>query len=96
MNESQKKGEAVFKEHCASCHSLIPDSIVVGPSLAGVASRAGNRVPGMDADEYMHASILEPESYLVDGYKNLMPATFSELLTQEEIEALVSFLQTLE
>lgn len=32
-----KKGEALFKDNCASCHSIEKDK--VGPALKGVASR---------------------------------------------------------
>ena len=33
---------------CRICHSLEPGQRLVGPSLAGVASAAGTRVPGSD------------------------------------------------
>lgn len=89
-------GKAVFEAQCASCHSLIPDSVIVGPSMAGIATRAHGRVPEQDARTYLYTSILRPDAFLVDGYEAAMPENFGKKLTGEEIDALVVFLQTLE
>lgn len=89
-------GKAVFESQCASCHSLIPDAVIVGPALAGIATRADGRVPGQDARTYLYTSILRPGAHVVDGFENLMPENFGKKLTGEEVDALVVFLQTLE
>lgn len=86
------QGQQVFTHKCGSCHSFSPDTIIVGPSLAGVASRASSRVAGQDAQTYLLTSILRPGDYLVEGFDNLMPATFGKQLTGEEIDALVAYL----
>ena len=86
------QGQQVFTRECGSCHSFSPDTIIVGPSLAGVASRAGNRVAGQDAQTYLLTSILRPGDYLVEGFDNLMPGTFGKQLTGENIDALVAYL----
>ena len=82
LNELQVKGQLVFKQHCVSCHSTIPNSIVVGPSLFGIATSAADRVSGQSAKDYIENSIINPESYIVDGFKNLMVTTFSETLSE--------------
>jgi len=93
----QTRGQAVFSATCSRCHSTIEDSVVVGPSMAGIASRAGERIPGMDARAYITQSILEPDAYIVEGFSgNLMPKNLSEELEEEDIEALVAYLLTLE
>lgn len=89
------QGEQVFNARCATCHALVPDTIIVGPSLAGVATRAETRVPGMSAEEYIQMSILRPGDYVVDGFNNIMITNFSKELTSEELNALVAFLMTL-
>ena len=38
---------------CTTCHSLEPDVVIVGPSLAGVASRAGSRVSGLSRNNFV-------------------------------------------
>ncbi|WP_054492368.1 c-type cytochrome [Ardenticatena maritima] len=90
------RGKRIFSQHCAACHSLSPDTIIVGPSLAGIATRAAERVPGMDARTYIEQSILKPDAYIVEGFPNAMPNEFGKKLSGEELDALVHFLLTLQ
>lgn len=92
----QAPGERLFTRHCSSCHSTSADTVIVGPSLAGLAERAETRVEGMDARTYIETSILAPGEYLVEGFRDLMPEGFGETLTPEELGALVDYLMTLE
>lgn len=81
---------------CVVCHSLDPNGRLVGPSLAGVATRAAERVPGLSAEEYLRQSILEPNAYVVEGYPaNLMPPNFAQTLSDRQVDDLVGFLMTL-
>ena len=90
------QGKSIFSRECGSCHSLIADTIIVGPSLYKVAERATERVPEQDARTYLLTSILAPNRYLVEGYQDLMPATFGKRLSGEDVDALVAFLLTLD
>ncbi len=89
------KGRQVFNVRCATCHALEPGTVIVGPSLAGVARTAGTRMPGYDARAYLELSILRPEAYLVDGYTDVMPRNFPKELTSEELDELIAFLLAL-
>lgn len=89
-------GQEVFTRECGSCHSTMPDTIIVGPSLAGIARQAGSRVPGQDAPTYLLNAIINPGDYLVEGFQDLMPANFGKKLTGEEIDAVIAYLMTLE
>lgn len=89
-------GERLFIQNCASCHATSPDTIIVGPSLAGVAQSAENKVSGLDARSYIETSILEPDAYINEGFNDLMPRTFGKTLTGEELDSLVAYLLTLE
>ncbi|NPA06564.1 MAG: hydrogenase iron-sulfur subunit [Chloroflexi bacterium] len=81
---------------CRLCHSLEPGVQLVGPSLAGIGTRAATRVPGMTAEEYLYQSIVDPDAYVVPGYPaGLMPPDARERLTEEQIQDLVAFLLTL-
>ena len=91
----EQEGQAVYTLRCAQCHALTPDTVVIGPSLAGIATRAASRVPGYDTQTYLETSILIPEDYLVDGFANTMPTNFGKELTSEEFAALVAYLMTL-
>jgi cytochrome c5 len=93
---SVAEGRAVYEKICSTCHSTTPDMIVVGPSLAGIATRAGTRIPGMDAEGYIRDSIVNPGAYTVEGFvEGMMPEAVFDSLTPEEFEAVVSYLLTL-
>jgi ferredoxin/mono/diheme cytochrome c family protein len=81
---------------CQICHSLEPDRVLVGPSLAGIGELAATRVTGQTAAEYLRTSILDPDAYVVEGYRTgQMLPIYEEQLTVEEIDALVEYLLTL-
>lgn len=90
------EGEALFKQNCASCHAVTGEAIIVGPSLAGIASRAATRVEGQSAKDYIQMSILRPGEYVVEGFSELMPTNFGTNLSGEQLDALLAYLMTLE
>mgnify|MGYP001822841932 FL=1 len=82
---------------CVTCHSLEPDVVLVGPSHAGLASRAGNYVEGMGAEEYLRESIVDPDAHIVEGFTpGVMHPTFAEELRASEINDLVAYMLTLQ
>jgi nitric oxide reductase subunit C len=82
---------------CVTCHSIEPGKVLIGPSLAGVAARAGERVPGKSAADYLHECITDPNAFVVDGFSaGIMYQKFGEVLVEEEINDLVAYLLTLE
>lgn len=89
------QGQQVFNAKCATCHALVPDTIIIGPSLNGIATRADTRVEGVNAEEYIQLSILRPGDYVVEGFNNVMITNFAKELTNEDMNALVAFLLTL-
>ena len=92
------RGEAVFEEagSCSLCHAIHDDTVIVGPSLKGIASRAAQREQGISAQAYLRESIVTPDQYLVPGFQaGLMPQTYSERLTQGQIDDLVAYLMAL-
>lgn len=88
-------GQQVFTARCAGCHALVPDTIIIGPSLHGIATRAETRVAGQSAEEYILMSVLRPGDYVVEGFNNIMTTNFAKEVTSEEMNALVAFLLTL-
>ena len=95
LDAAQQAGQAVFQLRCAQCHTLTPDTIVIGPSLAGIATRAGTRLEGYSAQEYIESSILFPKDYIVEGFSDTMPTNFGKDLTSDELSAVVAYLMTL-
>jgi nitric oxide reductase subunit C len=96
-------GKALFEKDiigaqpgCKTCHSLEADRVIVGPSLAGVATRAASTVSGESAEEYLKQSILEPDAHLVEGFPaGTMPKVWGTELSAEQVDQLVAFLMTL-
>ena len=82
---------------CITCHSLQPDRVLVGPSMAGIATRAASREPGVTAADYIRKSILNPAAYVVDGFaEGQMLDVWEEALSPPQVDALVEYLLTLE
>jgi nitric oxide reductase subunit C len=81
---------------CVTCHSLEEGITLVGPSHAGVGTRAGTLVAGMSAEEYLKESITEPNAHIVDGFSpGVMYQNYAKELSTEQIEALVAYMLTL-
>jgi cytochrome c oxidase subunit 2 len=80
---------------CSACHTLTDAGAqgTVGPSLDGIGTRAGTRVPGLDAQAYIEQSILDPNAFVVEGFPSgVMPQDFRSRLSQDELQALVDYL----
>jgi mono/diheme cytochrome c family protein len=95
LSDTEQEGEQLFSQACASCHSTISGVTLVGPSLAGIANSAEGRAAGLSAHDYLLQSIVEPSAYVNEGFQNIMPQTFGDIFTDEQLEALVAFLLTL-
>ena len=81
---------------CITCPSLEPDQVLVGPSLAGAAGRAGTRVSGKSAEEYLRESVLNPDAYTVDGFgAGVMPGALADEFSDQQLDDLVAYLLTL-
>ena len=81
---------------CATCHSLEPGKTIVGPSLAGVATRAQQAEQGEDAGQYLRQSIRDPNAVIAPGFASgVMYPRYAENLTGEQIDDLVAYLLTL-
>ncbi|MEG3582087.1 MAG: cytochrome c oxidase subunit II [Chloroflexota bacterium] len=95
-NTPEEHGKYLFiNQGCSGCHSLT-DEEIVGPGMQGILGRAATRVSGLTAEEYIYNSIVSPNEYLVEGYpENVMPQAF-ENLSEEELNALISYLKTIE
>lgn len=107
------RGQALFQQTligvnnapgCTTCHSLAPGVVLVGPSLAGIGSRATAIVARSDytgqaknVADYLREAILQPNAYMEPGFQpNIMRGTYGTDLSRQEVEDLVAFLLTLQ
>ncbi|NIP36598.1 MAG: hypothetical protein GWN18_16670 [Thermoplasmata archaeon] len=67
----------------------------MGPSLADIGAGAGERVEGLTAEEYIEQSIRDPDAYVVEGYAGGIMPPWGEILGDDQIDALVAYLLTL-
>jgi len=86
-------GEWFLSQGCNACHSLGTDKLV-GPGQQGVYERAATRPGYSTPEDYIESSIKYPAEYVVDGYSNLMPASWEETENQE-IADIIAYLKTL-
>lgn len=78
---------------CITCHSLEAGKTLVGPSMAGIAGRAGSAAAGQSAEQYLRQSLTEPDAVIANGFqKGLMP---KPTLTDKQLNDLVAYMQTL-
>ncbi len=86
---------------CNTCHQIEGLAAgLIGPDLTHIATDAGTRRPGMSAEQYIRESIANPEVFIPEGIERatagLMTDAITSGLTDEQVDALVAFLMTLE
>ena len=93
------RGAQVYEtQGCKACHSL-DGSVLVGPSWQNLF---GSQEPLADGssvtvdEDYIRNSILKPGEQLVDGFNNLMPATYEDMLTEADVEDIIAFMRSLQ
>jgi len=99
-NDPVARGKAIVlgKGTCAGCHKIEGTSAAgaVGPELSKIGTTAATREPGKTAEQYIHESIVNPSAFVVPGFSdNIMPKTFGQMLTADEINDVVTYLSTL-
>ena len=91
------RGIAEGKGLCLTCHTIGKSGALRFPDLQGIASRAGDRMPGVDALHYLAKSIYHPDEFIVPGFNPGMPKIDKPpiALNDQEIVAVIAFLQSL-
>jgi mono/diheme cytochrome c family protein len=95
-------GQALFAQTvigsqpgCATCHSLNAGEKLVGPSLAGVGTRAASTVSGQSAEQYLRTSIVNPHEHVVTGFADGIMLEYKDGLSEQQVNDLLAYLLTL-
>lgn len=89
---------------CSACHTIPPvttEEMWVGPNLSNIGIVAADRVPGMSAEAYIRQSITDPNAFLAPRFDgqiappDIMPQNYAQIISSQEINALVEYLLTL-
>jgi cytochrome c oxidase subunit II len=75
-------------EGCGGCHAFQPagTDAQVGPALDDISARG---------EQYVRQAIVDPNAVIAEGYQpDVMPQTYGQSLSDEEVDALVNYLTT--
>ncbi|MGH2538433.1 MAG: c-type cytochrome [Candidatus Promineifilaceae bacterium] len=100
------RGQALYADFgCVGCHGDPgqPDSNPVGPWLGNIANVAATRVEGASAEQYIYASILNPNNFIAPicargqpcGEPSAMPLEFGEDMSLQDMADIVAYYMTL-
>jgi len=96
--EAAARGEILASETgCLACHT-IDGASGVGPTWKGVAGATRPLVSGEQVvadNAYLFNSIVDPPSQVVSGFEPVMPTSFADQLTEDEINDLVEYIKSL-
>ena len=96
-------GEVLFNQGtidsapgCVLCHTIQPNQVKFGPSLADIARTAETRVKGQTAEQYLRSSILDPNAYIPEGFNpNQMYQKYKDVLSDKQVNDLIAYLLSL-
>ena len=94
-----KVGQEIMagKGICLTCHTVGKTGALRFPDLAGIGSRAGSRVPGMNDVDYLAQTLYEPTAFVVPGFPPAMPPVNQPPigLNDQEILCVIAALQSM-
>jgi cytochrome c oxidase subunit II len=92
-------GQKLFRRNgCGSCHST-DGTAKIGPTLKGVYGKTHKFTDGSSAEvdeNYIRQSLFEPGAKLREGFSNKMPMQAALVGKEQEIAALIAYIESLE
>ena len=81
---------------CTACHGLgtrAPHLLADEGGTGLIGERCNQRQPALTCKEYLHASLIAPAEFVVEGYQPIMP-DMSRTLSPAQVWALVAYLES--
>ena len=92
------RGEQIAQQFgCLACHST-DGTVIVGPSWQGIFGSQEDLVDGSSVlvdHAYIYESIRDPGAKITAGFQNLMPPNISADMTDEQIDDVSAFIESL-
>ncbi len=111
LDDAEIAAQAFQKGGCGACHVIpgVPNAVgTIGPDLSQIGAVAEEYLQSGEysgdaktVEEFLNESVVDPDVFIPtecpgdNCQEGLMPATFGELLSEQELEAVVSFLASL-
>ncbi|MEX1134317.1 MAG: cytochrome c [Acidimicrobiia bacterium] len=96
--EAAARGQVLASDTgCLACHT-IDGATGTGPTWKGAAGATRPLVSGEQVvadNAYLFNSIVDPPAQVVSGFEAVMPTTYSEQLSEQEINDLVEYIKSL-
>jgi cytochrome c oxidase subunit 2 len=96
--EAAARGQTLASDTgCLACHT-VDGAASTGPTWKGVAGATRPLVSGEQVvadNAYLFNSIVDPPSQVVSGFEPVMPTTYSDQLSEQEINDLVEYIKSL-
>ena len=91
------EGEAIFtSQGCSSCHG--EQDSAIAPTLHDIYGKEIELADGSAVtvdDAYLHESIVDPPAKVAKGYNPVMPQTYKDDLSDDQIQALIDYIKSL-
>ena len=92
------RGEQIAQQFgCLACHST-DGTVIVGPSWQGIFGSQEDLLDGSSVlvdHAYIYESIRDPGAKITAGFQNLMPPSISADMTDEQIDDVIAFIESL-
>ncbi len=104
LSDIAQAGQVVFEQFyeevgfaCVTCHYINSDNRLLGPGLLSIEDRFEDYdVETDDLEMYILESIVAPRDFNVPAEspypENIMPDTYGEFLSEEDLDALVAYI----
>jgi cytochrome c oxidase subunit 2 len=97
---SPQEGQQVAQSAgCLACHT-VDGSPSVGPTWQGLFGSTETLADGSTVqvdEQYLHESIVDPNAKIVEGFApGLMPQDYEQSLTEQEIQAIIEYIKSLQ
>lgn len=82
---------------CSACHLVREGGfgMSLAPNLHDIATTGNDRIETLSAEDYIRDSIIDPEQFVISGFRVSMYPNYGVDLSEQDIADLIAYLMTL-